>query len=73
MPPHRRTPPKNHKRNQNKMAIKSNQLLIHNTDEIEAWLNMAKQKDPMKVFDEVLRKHDQVFGELNSGTKKQKK
>ncbi len=34
---------------------------------------MANKKIQMKVFNEVLRKHDQVFGELNSGSKKQKK
>jgi len=34
---------------------------------------MGKRKDPMKVFNEVLRKHDQVFRELNSGSKKRKK
>jgi len=33
-------------------------------------LNMGKRKDPMKVFNEVVRKHDQVFRELNSGSKK---
>jgi hypothetical protein len=34
---------------------------------------MGQQKDPMKVFNEVLRKHDEVFRELNNGSKKTRK
>jgi len=34
---------------------------------------MGKRKDPMKVLDEVLRKHDEVFRELNTGSKKSRK
>ena len=31
---------------------------------------MARRKDPIKVFHEILRKHDEVFRELNIGSKK---
>jgi hypothetical protein len=34
---------------------------------------MARRKDPMKVFNEIVREHDEVFRELNNGSKKARK
>ncbi len=34
---------------------------------------MVQHKDPIKVFQNILRKHDAVFCGLNGGTKKVKK
>jgi len=34
---------------------------------------MAPQKDPIKVFHNILKEHDAVFRGLNSGSKKVRK